>query len=222
MDRVCEYWLTNYKIDGYRFDLSKGFTQNVSLNDGQFATYDESRVKILKRIYDKIRTYDPTAFLILEHFADNKEETELSNYGFMLWGNFNNDYRNILKGNSSNITNVYAANLNWNFPRKVAYMESHDEERLIYDAQQNAVNSSLKTLSVALERAKLAATFFFTIPGPKMVWQFGEFGYDVSINENGRTGVKPLKWNYLQEINRQKLYKTYQALLKLRNSGRAF
>ena len=27
-----------------------------------------------------------------------------------------------------------------------------------------------------------AAAFFFTVPGPKLMWQFGELGYDYSIN----------------------------------------
>jgi len=32
-DRVLKFWLTEYKIDGYRFDLSKGFTQKNTLGD---------------------------------------------------------------------------------------------------------------------------------------------------------------------------------------------
>lgn len=33
VQRVIRYWLTEYKIDGYRFDLSKGFTQTHSGHD---------------------------------------------------------------------------------------------------------------------------------------------------------------------------------------------
>ncbi len=36
-----------------------------------------------------------------------------------------------------------------------------------------------------------------------MIWQFGEIGYDVSIDYNGRLGRKPIKWNYLNELNRK-------------------
>jgi hypothetical protein len=69
---------------------------------------------------------------------------------------------------------------------------------------------------------KMAAATFFTIPGPKMIWQFGELGYDVSINENGRTGTKPLKWMYQQDSERAKLLKVYQQLGALKSSKAIF
>ena len=33
VSRVIEHWLTNYKIDGFRFDLSKGFTQTQTCDN---------------------------------------------------------------------------------------------------------------------------------------------------------------------------------------------
>jgi hypothetical protein len=69
---------------------------------------------------------------------------------------------------------------------------------------------------------KMAAATFFTIPGPKMIWQFGELGYDVSINDNGRTGAKPLKWSYVQDSERAKLLKVYQQLGALKTSKSIF
>lgn len=44
--------------------------------------------------------------------------------------------------------------------------------------------------ATALKRMQQAAAFFFTIPGPKMIWQFGELGFDYSIEYNGRVGNK--------------------------------
>ena len=61
-----------------------------------------------------------------------------------------------------------------------------------------------------------AAAFFFTVPGPKMVWQFGELGYDISIVQNGRVGNKPILWNYYQNANRRKLYDVYRSLIALK------
>ncbi|MCA6486978.1 MAG: 1,4-alpha-glucan-branching protein, partial [Chitinophagaceae bacterium] len=85
--RVMEHWLKEYKIDGYRFDLSKGFTQNNSgSNVALWGQYDASRVAIWKRYYDSLQVYLPGSYAILEHFAANSEEIELSNYGMMLWG----------------------------------------------------------------------------------------------------------------------------------------
>ena len=79
-----------------------------------------------------------------------------------------------------------------------------------------------KDLATALERAKLAAALFIPVPGPKLIWQFGELGYDVSIDENGRTGSKPIRWEYLRDANRAKLLRVYQELNKLKQTQPAF
>ncbi|WP_425392116.1 alpha-amylase family glycosyl hydrolase [Ekhidna sp.] len=209
-DRVVTYWLEEYNIDGYRFDLSKGFTQRNSLgNVGLWGNYDASRVAIWKRIADVIWDQDPNAYIILEHFADNREEEELADYGMMLWGNMNGAYINAARGNSSSIGSAYHENRGWNEPHLISYMESHDEERLMWEVLKN------KDLNQSIERAKLAAAFFLTVPGPKMIWQFGEFGYDEELN-NDRLGIKPTRWEYLEDINRQKLFKLYKSLIHLR------
>ena len=39
----------------------------------------------------------------------------------------------------------------------------------------------------------------------------------LSIDFNGRTGEKPVKWDYLNDDRRTNLYKVYQALIKLKN-----
>ena len=67
-----------------------------------------------------------------------------------------------------------------------------------------------------MRRASLNAAFFLTIPGPKMIWQFGELGYDISIDYNGRTGEKPIKWEYMDDIHRRNNYAIYAAINKLR------
>ena len=48
-----------------------------------------------------------------------------------------------------------------------------------------------------------------------MLWQFGEFGYDLELN-NDRLGVKPTRWEYLEDDRRQKLLKAYQAMINLK------
>jgi hypothetical protein len=56
-------------------------------------------------------------------------------------------------------------------------MESHDEERLMFKNLTYGNSSgtyNIKDLQTALDRVKLAAAFFLTLPGPKMIWQFGE------------------------------------------------
>lgn len=224
--RVNEYWLREFKVDGYRFDLSKGFTQKVTLgvpNEvNAWSAPDASRIATWKRIADEIWAVDNTTYVILEHLGDNVEEKELGEYknGMIFWGNINGDFQSATAGRGGNLNWTFHGTRGWNQAGVLAYMESHDEERLMFNALQNGSSGengyNIKTLNTALERMKLGAAFFFPIPGPKLIWQFGEVGYDVSINENGRVGRKPVRWNYFEEPARRSLYKTYQALINLR------
>jgi hypothetical protein len=58
--------------------------------------------------------------------------------------------------------------------------------------------------------------FWALIPGPKMMWQFQELGYDVSLDVPCRTCPKPIRWSYLQNGPRQLLYKKYAAIINLK------
>ena len=73
----------------------------------------------------------------------------------------------------------------------------------------------------------MAASFWAMQPGPKMLWQFGELGYDSTINACGngtppnaacRLSPKPIKWDYKQNADRLALYDIYSKLFKLRNT----
>lgn len=224
--RVLTYWLQEFHVDGFRFDLSKGFTQKYTYgNVSAWNAYDASRIAILKDYADHIWSLDSSAYVILEHFADNQEELELSDYGMLLWGNMTHDYQEAAMGWGSDFTWSYYAKRQWTKPHLVTYLESHDEERLMYKNLQwgNAAGSyDIKQLPTALNRIKLVAAFFFTLPGPKMFWQFGELGYDYSIDYNGRLGEKPIRWDYLNDPRRLNLFKTFAALIDLRRSYEVF
>lgn len=212
VDRVVAYWLEEYHVDGYRYDLSKGFTQKNTLgNVGAWGQYDASRITLLKRLADFQWSVDPESYVILEHFAENSEERELADYGMMLWGNENHNFRNLAKGNNANVSGLSYLAKGWNDPHVIGYMESHDEERVAWDLK----NSSNQTLAYQMQRLKLNTALFFLVPGPKMIWQFGEFGYDEELN-NDRLGVKPTRWEYLEDPERNKLFQVYQSLIKLK------
>ena len=216
VDTVCQYWLNEYKVDGFRFDLSKGFTQkNSGTNVDLWGQYDASRIKIWKRIYQKIRSYDAGAYVILEHFADNSEEKELAEAGMMLWANAKFDMTKIVQAYPTNYDWISYKTRGFKQPHLINYMESHDEERLMVEIASSEAKKVFSE-SEKLDRMKLAAALFFIIPGPKMIWQFGELGYNISINSNGRTGTKPTFWNYLQDKERNKLLGVYQQFAQLR------
>lgn len=226
--RVNNFWLTEYKVDGFRFDLSKGFTQKNTLgNTGAWGNYDQTRIDIWDDYSAAIWETKPNAYVILEHFADNSEETVLSSMGMMLWGNANHNYNEATMGwlGDSNFSWVSYKTRGWSDPHLVGYMESHDEERLLYKNYMYGNSTpgySTKDTTIALERMALVANFFFTIPGPKMIWQFGEYGYDVNIDFNGRTGPKPIRWFYLDDWRREYLFNVYAALIELKNTHDVF
>lgn len=218
VDSVLEYWLKEFNIDGFRFDLSKGFTQKNSGSDvGAWGNYDASRIQILKRIYDQTRTVDPSAYLILEHFAANNEEFELANHGFLLWANGHFDMSDILQGQAKNYTNIDYKTRGISQPSLVGFIESHDEERLMVRLNNTSLN-----LSDKINRIKIGASLLFGVPGPKMIWQFGEMAYDIPIDQNGRTGKKPILWNYLSNSDRKSLVNFYSELNRLKSTHTSF
>lgn len=224
IDSVNTYWMEEYKVDGFRFDFTKGFSNDYKSlsNDSWGSLYDAARIANLKRMSDVIWNKNQNAYIIFEHLSDNTEEKELADYGIMLWGNMVHDYNEISMGYASgkSIEWGFYKTRGWNENNLIAYMESHDEERQMFKNQEFGNSSGSYDVtqeSVSLRRSGAAAAFFFTVHGPKMIWQFGEYGYDISIDENGRVGEKPILWEYLDETNRRILYDKYSALISLRN-----
>ncbi len=219
-DSVLAFWLKEFHIDGYRLDFTKGFT-NTPGNPG----YDDARIALIKRLGNEAWQRDPEAYLILEHWADNSEEKTLSEDGFMLWGNVTHAYQEASMGYTSDFSSGYYENRDWNDPRLVTYMESHDEERIMYkNLQWGRISGdySIQETGTALNRIKLISAFFYTIPGPKMLWQFGELGYDISIDDPCRICEKPIRWDYYHDAQRKNLYKTTSALIRLRKANSLF
>ena len=225
VDSVCHYWINEFRFDGFRFDFTKGFTNTP----GDGWAYDASRIAILKRIGDKIWSYRPDALLILEHFADNNEEKELGAHGFLLWGTAKFRYQAASASRSDwnmSISEASWLTRGWTKPGIVDYMESHDEERIMFlnlDQGESIGGYSIKDLAIALKRIKLTATFFMTIPGPKMLWQFQELGYDFPKNyNNDPLGPKPIRWDYYTVAGRKNLFDNFAALAELKKSQPAF
>ncbi|QTE34517.1 alpha-amylase family glycosyl hydrolase [Mucilaginibacter gossypii] len=230
---VLKFWMTEYKIDGFRFDLSKGFTQvNYGTSDAAvnaWSQYDASRVAIWKDYNNYIKSIDNNNFyVILEHFAANQEEKELAGEGMMLWNNLNYNANEATMGwlTNSNFQGLFYDQHTFTQPYNlVGYFESHDEERLQFknESYGNAVGSyNVKDKNTGLAREEMAAAFLFSVPGPKMLWQFGELGYDVSINQGGRTSNKPIYWNYNTDPNRRHLYGVYAKMIKMKEKNAVF
>jgi glycosidase len=231
VDSVNSFWLNEYKVDGFRFDFTKGFTNTP----GDGWAYDPSRIQILERMADEIWARKSDALVILEHLSDNSEETELANHGILLWGNMHGDYERAAKGEAG-ISDLKWALYNergWNESNLVSYPESHDEERIMYTLKQSGFSNgdyNIKNEQTALDRIELNALFHILLPGPKMIWQFGERGYDQSINrcEGGsisdlcRLSPKPPYWQYLENKDRTDLFQVVAKLNELKQTYEEF
>jgi len=222
MKQVLTYWLKEYKLDGYRFDFSKGLTQTP----GEGTAYDASRIAILKDYADTIWAGKPNAYVILEHFCNNTEEKELAAYGMMPWGKQYTPFSNAITGNSagSGFSAGTAAVLGWTVNNRMLYMESHDEERMAYAA--SIKGPATTDLALRMKRCGLGAAFLFCMPGPRMMWEFGEMGYDYSILYSSVSSSlvagqepysKPPRWDYLNVPERQGLFTVYKTILNFRN-----
>lgn len=240
--RVIDFWLKNYKLDGFRWDLAKGFTQkqtcdatgnNCDVN--AFAQYDTGRVNIWKKYYGYMQSASTNSYCILEMFSVDSEENVESNAGMMVWQNENYNYNQATMGYRIDGSNSDSWDLNgglytlhgFSQPNLVTYQESHDEERLMYKNEQYGASSgsyNVKNIPTGLARNGMAAAFWATQPGPKMLWEFGELGYDFSINRcfNGtvndscRLDPKPPHWEYYNDANRLALYNIYKDLIHLK------
>lgn len=251
--RVVKHWIEEYKIDGFRWDLTKGFTQNCTAEDeGCTNAYQQDRVDILKEYADYSWNLDPTHYTIFEHLGSDAEEREWANYkfeegkGVMLWGKVTDAYNQLTMGYSdnSNISRVgHNAHTGFLGKRVVGYAESHDEERLMYKNLQygNATNTShnVKDLNVALSRMSAQGAVHLLVPGPKMIWHFGELGWDLSIftcnngvvNAPGGTDgdckldTKPQpQWtnNWLTTLQREKIYYDWKRMIQLKKDEAVF
>lgn len=247
IDRANAYWIEEFNVDGFRFDLTKGFISGQPDDPNGF---QQDRIDNLQRMADHIwDEVDSEAYVILEHFGVPDEEQALASHradetgGMMLWNNMNEPYNQLSMGfgENSGIENTYYENRDFDVPNYITYMESHDEQWMMYRnrAFGNSSNGyDITELETALERQKLAGAFFFPVPGPRMMWQFGELGYgygdngeqclreaDCPASAPGRTSPKPIRWDYRdpdQSPNRVELYDTWSALLELRTSNEVF
>ena len=245
-NRVISHWIENFKIDGFRWDLTKGFTQNCSSSDYDCTnSYQQDRVDILKSYADYSWSLDPGHYVIFEHLGWDSEEQQWANHridegkGIMLWGNVNGPYSQLIMGYSSasSINRMGHESHGFTEKRLVGYFESHDEERLMYNSTQFGTSNesyNVTELNTSLERMEAIGAISLTIPGPKMIWHFGELGMnnsiftceDGSVNDpDCKLSTKPQpQWaeSWLENQNRNSIYNSWSRINELKISEDVF
>ena len=173
--RSLAYWLTEYKVDGFRMDLSHGLC----------GTKANSSVNNIKHYYEHgVKAVSPDAYMILEHWGGNmgSERPALIKEGMMCWDNTTNAYYQTAMGWLKDGDDLSSANKD----NYVTYCESHDEERAFFKAKQWG-NGDLKTNEEArAARVPLNMAFLTMLNGPKMFYHFAELGFDYSKYQNAQ------------------------------------
>jgi cyclomaltodextrinase / maltogenic alpha-amylase / neopullulanase len=219
MINVYKYWITQFGVDGYRFDVYWG----------PHRRYGEARMgqpvrRALKHIKPDILLLgedDGTGSGSEEIFADFTRGGVSggvdAGYDFNLYGasikyfGFSGSAITTLHGNLDN---------GGYYPGRHAlylrYMESQDEDRIVFWYSSNFSIDALTTFV----RTMPMATVLFTAPGLPMIWNGQEvgFGYGITSSTHARNR-SVINWNYQ---GRTILSPHYQKLATLRGQFPAF
>lgn len=207
---VLTHWLTVYKVDGFRFDLVKGLGDYNSYN-GDTEKYNQSRIDRMKRLHAVIKKVNPNAIHINEDLAGLEEEKQLGNDGQYQWNNQNSNAisyaANSMAGGGGNLKYFNSLECSRPVCSTVDYAQSHDEPWVA----RKATGSKYRRMG------SIAAQLLMS-PGPKMMWQFDEVGYDsVDLTESNRTDPKPLP--VVNGTERPALKQNYTELNWMRRSN---
>lgn len=231
---ALKYWMTAYKVDGFRFDLVKGLGNNDSYgntyypstntwgtpSDANTNRYNATRVARMKELHASMMEVNPNAYFINENLAGAQEENEMAADGEINWANINTEARQFAMGFSDNssLNRFYAPLDSRTWGSTVSYAESHDEERMAYSQSRNGATGVKGNTAVSMRRLGSVAAQMLMTPGAHMIWQFQEFGADQSTKNSSGNDTSPKKviWNYLNNANRAGLMQNYRELCHLR------
>ncbi len=232
---ALKYWLTEYNVDGFRFDLVKGLGDNDSYGnrydpatnmwgtptDAGTNRYNATRVARMKELHEAMKAVRPDAYFINENLAGAKEENEMAADGEINWANINEASCQFAMGYSSNssLNRFYAPLDSRTWGSTVSYAESHDEERMAYKQTKYGVQGVKGNIPTSMRRLGSVAAQMLLTPGAHMIWQFQEFGADQTTKDaNGGNNTSPKKviWSYLDNENRRGLMENYSELCHLR------
>lgn len=224
---VLEYWMTEYKFDGFRFDLVKGLGNNDSYaNSGDAATnaFNQSRIDRMRELQKVVEGVNPNGYFINENLAGAQEENDMAETGQLNWANINEAGCQFAMGyaDDSNLNRMYAPKDQRTWGSTVSYLESHDEQRLAYKQEQWGVAGVKGNVPNSMHRLGSAAAQMILAPGAHMIWQFSELGnaQNTKNNDGGNnTDPKTVCWSLLDNPDRKGLYDNYSELMAIRSAN---
>lgn len=220
---VLQYWLTEYNVDGFRFDLVKGLGDNSSYGSGTEA-FNQSRINRMKTLHAAIQEVKPDGIHINEFLGGSSEEQQYAKDGQLVWTKLSDNAYAFAKGFGSNSQlHLFGSQTSTAVPwrNRITYAESHDEQRVAYLANKEGAASVKGSTDVIGKRLEQLAVQKLLAPGPKMIWQFEELANDENTksgNDNN-TGNKKVRWSDLDKPYVKHLYDTYVVLGNLRKDN---
>jgi len=182
--RALKYWMQEYKVDGYRMDLSHGLCDSVA----------NTSVKHITDYYNAVKEVTSDAYFMLEHWGGSmgSERPQLVNAGMMCWENTSNAFEQVTMGWLKDGDGLDNANMD----NYVSYCENHDEERCFFKAKQwgdgpSSGATMQKDEAVRAARIPLVLGFQAMLNGPQLFYHFAEIGFDNSKfqDDKGRWGT---------------------------------
>ena len=201
-----EHWVTEYHVDGFRFDYVEGIGWDGDFNGASFYA-------------DFLDDIDPSLILIAE--TDNPTQINTTDfdsgwdysYHHNLFDNILDIYLDV-----TDVTNhISAYDQGYGFVTgPVNYIESHDETRLVYQSTEFQGHST----GEAYQRSMLGATILFTSHGVPMIYSGQEFAQNAPTRDSGGFPIpQPLQWSNLDDELVQDLNAHYKKLISLRNNS---
>ncbi|MCM1028885.1 MAG: alpha-amylase family glycosyl hydrolase [Pseudoflavonifractor sp.] len=236
---VLRYWVEQYSVDGFRFDLVKGLGDNGSYSipwnraANAFAApseattnrFNASRAERIGRLKEYMETVMPSTYFICEDLADAREDELLASLGSTDWANVNYAACQFAMGyrDGADLSRFYAPMDGGRpFGSTLSYAESHDEERMAYKQLQWGVASVKSSPEVRARRLGSVAALMLLSPGPHMIWQFQELGDSQRVKlPSGDNDTSPRRpaWDLLGNPVNATLLDTYRALIRLRRDN---
>jgi 1,4-alpha-glucan branching enzyme len=205
---IQDYWLTEFHVDGFRYDYVEGMRYD-GIGGMSFIAWAARQAK-------------PHAYLIAEDIvADPAAVVRDTDVDASWHWQFTKVVRAQLRegeylGNQYGDLGALARVLSFagdgyqDNAQPVNYLESHDEERIAFEVMTNPAIDQ----AGAVRKSQLGAIMLFTAQGVPMLYAGQEFGTHSpkTIEEN------KLPWEYLDSGAGQALYKHYASLAYLRHT----
>jgi malto-oligosyltrehalose trehalohydrolase len=204
---IQSYWLTEFHIDGFRYDYAEGIRYD-GINGMSFIAWDARQTKAHAYLIAEDFVADPSAVV---------RDTEIDaswhwQFARMVTAQLREgEYKGYQYGDLVGLSRVltFSGQGYQDNAQPINYLESHDEERVIYEILTNPALDD----AAAIRKSMLGAILLFTAQGVPMLYSGQEFGH-----KNKKTiDVDKLAWDYLEGDAGKALFNHYATLINLRH-----